>query len=82
MTESNEPAPRVVRDPEIMLGKPTIRGTRITVEYILRMLAAGWSINDLLEEHPRLTREDVLAASAYAADHLRDTFSRSVDAAE
>ena len=49
-------------DPEIMLGKPCIRGTRITVEHILDSLAAGRTIDDLLMAHGRLTREDVPAA--------------------
>jgi uncharacterized protein (DUF433 family) len=82
MVQTVESTSRVVRDPKIMLGKPTIRGTRITVEHILRMLAAGWTIDDIVAEHPRLTKEDVLAASAYAADHLRDAFPGTMDAAE
>lgn len=63
---------RIARDPEIMLGKPTIRGTRITVELILRKLGAGVSVEEILQAHPRLTREDVLAAQAFAADYMAD----------
>lgn len=70
---------RIVSDPEIMMGKPVIKGTRITVEHILRMSAAGHTIEDLIEEHPHLTKEDILAAHAFAADYLRNAF---VDAAE
>ncbi|MCB8839577.1 DUF433 domain-containing protein [Aurantimonas sp. VKM B-3413] len=73
---------RIVTDPEVMFGKPTIKGTRLTVEHVLRRLAAGWSVEDLLHEHPRLTREDVMAASAIAADHLHDAFPAAADAAE
>jgi uncharacterized protein (DUF433 family) len=57
---------RIELDPEIMLGKPVIRGTRITVEIILEKLAAGCSIEEVLADYPRLTRDDVLAAVAYA----------------
>jgi uncharacterized protein (DUF433 family) len=53
------------------MGKPVVRGTRITVELILDKLAAGESVEQLLEAHPRLTREGIQAALAYAADTLR-----------
>lgn len=58
-------------DPKIMMGKPVIAGTRITVELILEKLAAGETIEQILEEHPRLTREGVVAALAFAAEALR-----------
>ncbi|MGQ9555734.1 MAG: DUF433 domain-containing protein [Anaerolineae bacterium] len=58
-------------DPAVMLGKPVIAGTRITVELILDKLAAGESIDDLLAAHPHLTREAILAALAFAAASLR-----------
>ena len=61
----------VVSDPEIMMGKPVIRGTRITVELILEKLAAGESLEDILGAHPRLTRERVLAALAFAAEAMK-----------
>jgi len=54
-----------------MMGKPVIAGTRITVELILEKLAAGETMEQLLEAHPRLTREAVQAALAFAADALR-----------
>ena len=57
-------------DPKIMLGKPTIRGTRITVELILRKLAEGATEADLLEAYPHLTSQAIHAAMAYAADTL------------
>ncbi|HWP92972.1 MAG TPA: DUF433 domain-containing protein [Thermodesulfobacteriota bacterium] len=58
-------------DPSIMMGKPVIAGTRITVELILEKLAAGETIEQLLEAHPRLTREAIQAALAFAAHALR-----------
>ncbi|HEX8229210.1 MAG TPA: DUF433 domain-containing protein [Chloroflexia bacterium] len=63
--------PLVISDPAIMMGKPVIAGTRLTVELILEKLGAGQSIDDLLQDHPRLTREGVLAALTFAADVLR-----------
>jgi len=58
-------------DSSIMMGKPVIRGTRITVELILEKLAAGETIEQILEEHPRLTREAIQAALAFAAEALK-----------
>lgn len=57
--------------PDVMMGKPVVRGTRITVESILEKLAAREAIDDVVNAHPRLTREDVLAAIAFAARALR-----------
>jgi len=61
---------RINIDPKVMLGKPVIRGTRITVELLLRKLAEGATEADLLDAYPRLTREDIHAAIGYAADTL------------
>lgn len=58
---------RVEIDPAIMMGKPVIRGTRITVELILRKLAEGGSERELLEDYPNLTTHDIRAAVAYGA---------------
>ena len=58
---------RIRTDPTVMVGKPAIRGTRIPVELILRMLAQGIPENDILCEYPRLQPEDIRAALAYAA---------------
>ncbi len=63
---------RIDINPEIMGGKPVIRGTRIPVETVLRKLGAGMSFDAILADHPRLTRDDVLAAQAFAADYLAD----------
>jgi uncharacterized protein (DUF433 family) len=60
----------IISDPKIMLGKPVIKGTRLTVELILEKLAAGETVDQLLEAHPRLTREGIQAALAYAAQTL------------
>ena len=60
--------PRISQNPKVMVGKPVIRGTRITVELVLRKLGDGWSVETLLEQYPHLTRDDVLAAQAFAAD--------------
>jgi uncharacterized protein (DUF433 family) len=57
-------------DPKIMMGKPVVTGTRITVELILEKLAAGETIEQIVSAHPRLTREAVSAALAYAAEAL------------
>lgn len=58
---------RIVVDPKIMVGKPIIRGTRITVEHILRLLAQGLAFEEILEDYPHLTKEDIAAALLYAA---------------
>ena len=62
-----EPNERITIDPNVLLGKPTIRGLRISVEQILRALAGGVSHDDLLKDYPELEREDILACIAYAA---------------
>ena len=58
--------PRIVKDPEVLCGKATIEGTRLSVELILSYLAAGTSEEELLEEYPRLTREAIRACLDYA----------------
>jgi uncharacterized protein (DUF433 family) len=62
---------RIEMNPSIMLGKPVIRGTRVTVELILEKLAAGETMEMLLEAHPRLTPEDIRAALGFGAAALR-----------
>jgi uncharacterized protein (DUF433 family) len=63
---------RTTIDPNIMQGKPVIRGTRITVKLILRKLGAGMTTIDIIADRPRLTVEDIRAAQAFAADYLAD----------
>ena len=59
---------RIEIDPDVMTGKPVIKGTRITVELVLRKLGEGATEADLLDAYPRLTRDDIRAAITYAAD--------------
>jgi len=63
--------PLIVSDPKVMMGKPVIAGTRVTVDLILEKLGCGESIEQVLESHPRLTREAILAALRFAAQALR-----------
>jgi uncharacterized protein (DUF433 family) len=60
----------IVSAPEIMMGKPTIKGTRITVQLILEELGGGLSVDDVLRAHPHLTKAQVLAALRFAADYM------------
>jgi uncharacterized protein (DUF433 family) len=63
--------PMIVSDPNVMMGKAVVAGTRITVELILEKLGGGETVDELLEAHPRLTRDGVLAALRFAAQALR-----------
>jgi len=63
---------RITIDPKIMVGKPTIRGLRITVDQILKALAAGISTDELLEDYPELEKEDIEAALLYAAELVEE----------
>ena len=64
-------AVRIVTNPDVMLGKPVVEGTRITVELILEKLSGGESVDQILDSYPTLTRQGVLAAIKYAVDVLR-----------
>jgi uncharacterized protein (DUF433 family) len=64
-------AQRIVSEPGVMMGKPVVEGTRITVEAILEDLGGGETIEQIVEAHPRLTREGVLAAVRFGAEVLR-----------
>lgn len=63
---------RIVSDPEILVGKPVIKGTRISVELIIGWLASGWTFEQLLESYPHIAREDILAALAFAAEMMQE----------
>jgi uncharacterized protein (DUF433 family) len=63
---------RITADPEILVGKPIVKGTRISVELILGWLASGWSFEQVIESDPHITREDILAALAFAAEMMRE----------
>lgn len=61
---------RIVANPKVMLGKPIIKGTRITVELILKKIAGGYSFDEILEMYTHLCKEDILACVSYAASVL------------
>ena len=61
----------ITSDPDVMMGKPVVAGTRITVESIVERVGAGESIEQVVEAHPRLTRDAVLAAISFAAEALK-----------
>ena len=63
---------RIVTTPDTLVGKPRIKGTRISVELIVGWLANGWSFEQILESYPNITREDILAALAFAAEMLKE----------
>jgi uncharacterized protein (DUF433 family) len=58
---------RIVIDPEILVGKPIIRGTRLAVEFVVELLAQGWTEAEILENYPGLTRDDIQACLKYAS---------------
>ncbi len=61
----------IISNPDVMMGKPVVAGTRITVELILEKLAAGESVVQILDAHPRLNENEIRAALAFAAEALR-----------
>jgi uncharacterized protein (DUF433 family) len=65
-----EPLDRITIDPEVMVGKPVIKGTRITVQLIVQLLANGATETEILNEYPDLKKEDIKAALFYASDCL------------
>ena len=62
----------IVSDPEILVGKPVVKGTRISVELILGWLGNGWTFEQILESYPHITRTDIQAALAFAAERLHE----------
>jgi uncharacterized protein (DUF433 family) len=63
---------RIVVDPRILVGKPVIKGTRLAVEFLLELLAEGWTQEQILENYPQLAADDLLAALHYAAEILKE----------
>ena len=63
---------RITSDPAVLVGKPIIKGTRISVELILGWLANGWTYEQILESYPHIAREDILAALSFAEEMMRD----------
>src|SRR6516164_497985 len=62
--------PRIMLAPDVLAGKPVIRGTRLSVEFVIGLMADGWSEADILENYPGITHDDILACLAYARDTL------------
>ena len=62
---------RITVDPEILVGKPVIRGTRISVEFVVDLLGRGWTAEQVLREYDHLTAQDIQACLAYASDVLK-----------
>ena len=62
--------PRIALDPEVLAGKPVIRGTRLSVEFVIGLMADGWSEADILGNYPGVTHDDIIACLAYARDTL------------
>ena len=63
---------RIVVDPRVLTGKPVVRGTRISVELVVDLLAAGWSHTQILDSYPHLSEDDIRACLAYASELLRE----------
>ena len=62
--------PRITLDPKVLVGKPVIRGTRLSVEFVIGLMADGWSEAEILANYPGIAHEDVIACLAYARDTL------------
>ena len=60
---------RIILDRTCMAGKPIVKGTRLTVEFVVGLLAQGWTVDEILDNYPGLTQEDIFACLAYACDH-------------
>ena len=63
---------RIVVDPKVLVGKPVIKGTRLSVEFILDLLANDWTIKQILNEYPQLEREDIMAVLKYAVEMVKE----------
>ena len=62
---------RIVIDPNVLVGKPVIKGTRISVEFVVDLLGRGWTVEQILKEYDHLTREDIQACLAYASEIIK-----------
>lgn len=69
-------------DPRILAGKPTVKGTRLSVEFLLGLLAKGWTEEQIFESYPHLTREAFRAVFAFSAEAMRDEAYFALDAAQ
>ena len=72
---------RIVSNPDILVGKPSVKGTRLSVELILGWLASGWTHEMILDAYPHLVQDDILAALAFEAEMMRDESFISSDKA-
>ena len=61
---------RITLDPKVLAGKPVVRGTRLSVEFVIGLMAEGWSEADILANYPGITHDDIIACFAYARDTL------------
>ena len=66
------PQDRIIIDPDILVGKPIVKGTRLSVDFLLSLLAQGWSEAEILRNYPGLQREDLHACCAYASEIVRE----------
>jgi uncharacterized protein (DUF433 family) len=71
---------RIVIDPDVLVGKPVIKGTRLAVEFIVGLLAQGWSEAEILQNYPGLTKDDILACLSYASDTLQSEHVYPIEA--
>jgi uncharacterized protein (DUF433 family) len=62
--------PRITLAPDVLVGKPVIRGTRLSVEFVIGLMAEGWSESDILKNYAAITHDDIIACLAYARDSL------------
>jgi len=62
--------PRIALDPDVLAGKPVIRGTRLSIEFVIGLMADGWSEADILRSYPGIAHDDIIACLAYARDAL------------
>lgn len=62
---------RIVVNPDVLVGKPVIKGTRLAVEFIIDLLAQGWTESDIMENYPGVTREDIASCLSYAGEVLK-----------
>ena len=62
--------PRITPAPDVLTGKPVIQGTRLSVEFIIGLMADGWTETDIIENYPGITHDDIIACLAYARDTL------------
>ena len=69
----------ITSDPEVLCGKPIIKGTRLSVEFILNLLAEGWSAEQILENYPTITSENLKAVFAFVAECIREELIYDLD---